>query len=135
LSIGPDDPRVEVAEHLYGAISAGDLEEAMRWAHPEIVLDWSRSRGPYHGVYVGHEGAREFVNEATSAFRDIEYFTDQWIRAGDQLVRVGGIRGVGRGSGVEIIGRGAQIFEFADGLVKRVILYQTKEEALAAAAG
>ena len=48
-------------------------------------------------------------------------------------MRVGGIRGKGRASGVEISGKGAQIFEFADRLVKRVTLYQTKEEALAAA--
>ena len=53
--------------------------------------------------------------------------------AGERLVRVGGIRGKGRASGVEISGKGAQIFEFADRLVKRFTLYQTKEEALAAA--
>ena len=39
--------------------------------------------------------------------------------AGERLVRVGGIRGKGRASGVEISGKGAQIFEFADRLVKR----------------
>jgi ketosteroid isomerase-like protein len=128
------DPRAEIAEHLYGAISAGDLDEAVRWAHPEIVLDWTRSRGPYKGMYEGHEGAREFVDEAITAFRDVEYFTDEWLTAGERLIRVGGIRAVGRSSGVEIEGHGAQIFEFADGLVKRVTLFQTKEEALAAAA-
>ena len=34
----------------------------------------------------------------------------------------------------EISGRGAQVLEFADGLVTRVTLYQSKEEAFAAAA-
>jgi hypothetical protein len=108
------------------------MEEALRWAHPEIALDWSRSRGPYQGIYKGHEGAGEFVSEAITVFRDVEYFTEEWIPAGKRLVRVGGIRGVGRGSGVEISGRGAQIFEFADGLVKRVTLFQSRDEALAA---
>jgi ketosteroid isomerase-like protein len=132
LSDGDVDPRIKVAEHLYGAIAAGDLDEAFRWAHPDIILDWSRSRGPYQGTYEGHQGAKDFVTEAITVFRDVEYFTEEWIPVEERLVRVGGLRGVGRSSGVEISGRGAQIFEFADGLVSRVTLYQTREEALAA---
>ena len=133
MSDGSQDPRIEVAEHLYKAIGAGDLDRALKWIHPEIVLDWTRSRGPYMGLYEGPEGARAFATEATSAFREIEYVTEEWISIGEVLVRVGGVRGVGRASGAEISGHGAQIFEFDGELVKRVTLFQTKEEALAAA--
>jgi ketosteroid isomerase-like protein len=133
LTEAPEDPRIGIAEHLYTAIAAGEIEEALRWAHPEIVLDWSRSRGPYQGVYERHEGARDFIREAVAVFRDVEYFTDDWIEAGDRLVRIGGIRGIGRQSGVEISGRGSQIFEFENGLVRRVTLFQSPDEALAAA--
>jgi uncharacterized protein len=134
LSDEPEDPRIRVAEQLYVAISAGDLEGALEFTHPDVVLDWSRSRGPYQGFYEGRAGAHEFVTEVIAVFREVEYFADEWIPAGDRLVRVGGVRGVGRGSGIEISGRGAQVFEFSDGLVRRVTLYQGKEEALAAAA-
>jgi len=103
--------------------------------HPDVVLDWSRSRAPYQGVYEGHAGAQELVRETIDAFRDIEYFADEWIPVGERLVRVGGIRGVGRSSGVEFSGRGSQVYEFEDGLVRRVTIYQSKEEALAAARG
>ena len=127
------DPRIEIAEHLYRSIAAGDLDQALKWAHPEIVLDWTRSRGPYMGLYEGAEGAKAFATEATSAFREIEYVTEEWILVGEALVRVGGLRGVGRASGIEISGHGAQIFEFENRLVKRVTLFQTKEEALTAA--
>jgi len=133
LSREPTDARIGIVEHLYEAISAGDVEEALRSAHPEIVLDWSRSRGPYRGLYEGHSGARDFIEEVNAAFREVEYFTDEWIPVGALLVRDGGLRGVGRQSGVEISARGCQIFEFSDGLVRRVTLYQSKEEALAAA--
>ncbi len=130
----PEDPRIGVAEQLYAAIESGDLEAALEFTHPDVDLDWTRSKGPYQGSYEGHAGAHEFVTEVITVFREVEYFAEEWIPVGERLVRVGGVRVVGRGSGIEISGRGAQVFEFDDGLVRRVTLYQSKKEALAAAA-
>ncbi len=134
MSGEPGDPPIRVAEQLYAAIGAGDLEAAVGFTKPDVVLDWSRSKGPYQGSYEGHAGTHEFVTEVITVFREVEYFTEEWIPVGERLVRVGGVRGFGRGSGIEISGRGAQVFEFAAGLVRQVTLYQSKEEALAAAA-
>jgi ketosteroid isomerase-like protein len=133
LSAAEGDPRIELAERALKVLAAGDSAAAVRYMHPDVVLDWSRSRAPYHGVYEGHAGAQELIGETIAAFREIEYFADEWIPVGERLVRVGGIRGVGRASGVEFSGRGAQVYEFEGELVSRVTLYQGKEEALAAA--
>jgi ketosteroid isomerase-like protein len=132
LSVGSDDPRVAALEQGYAALTAGDIEAAIVGMHPEIVFDWSRSNSPYQGIYEGHEAVRSLIEDIRDAFAELEYFTEEWVDAGARLIRVGGVRGRGRGSGAEVAMVGAQVIEFSDGLPARVTLYQTKDEALAA---
>jgi ketosteroid isomerase-like protein len=127
-----DDPRIAMSEEIYGALTAGDVESAMERMDPEIVFDWSRSNSPYAGVYEGRAAVRGLFEEFRSAFEGMEYFTEEWIDAGDRLVRIGGVRGRGRGSGIQVTMAGAQVVEFSGDRATRVTLYQTKDEALAA---
>jgi ketosteroid isomerase-like protein len=132
---GADDPRIAKAEEAYAALNAGDVDGAIERMDPDVVFDWSRSKSPYRGVYEGREAVRRLFEELRESFEEMEYKTVEWIPAGERLVRVGGVRGRGRGSGVEVAMEGGQVIEFADGLASRVTLYQTAEEALAAVAG
>jgi hypothetical protein len=66
-------------------------------------------------------------------FDEVQFVTEDWIPAGERLVRIGGVRGRGRGSGVEVAMVGGQVIEFTDGPASRVTRYQTAEEALEAA--
>jgi ketosteroid isomerase-like protein len=100
--------------------------------HPDGVADWSRSRGPFRGVYRGRQEVLAFFAEVDEAWDEVEYFHTELIPIGERVVRVGGMRARGRGSGVEIEASGAQVFEFRDGMVWRVTLYQDRDEALAA---
>ena len=47
------DP-LEVFRELADAIAGGDLDRAMQSIADDVVLDWSRSRGPLQGTYEGH---------------------------------------------------------------------------------
>jgi ketosteroid isomerase-like protein len=134
LSAGPDDPRVVAAEATYSALTAGDIDGAMEGFAQDVVFDWSRSNSPYQGVYEGRDAVRRLVEDLRDAFEGLEYFTEEWINAGERLIRVGGVRGRGRGSGAEVRMVGAQVIEFRDGLATSVTLYQDREEALAAVA-
>ena len=127
------DRRIELAEQNYAALTAGHVEEALSRLHPEIVFDWSRSNSPYAGVYEGRGAVRDLLEEIRDAFDDLEYFTEEWIEVEDRVVRVGGVRGRGRESGAEVEMKGGQLIEFSGVLPTRVTLYQTKDEALAAA--
>jgi ketosteroid isomerase-like protein len=130
----PDDPRVELILRVYSAASAEQVDEYLDTTHPDGVADWSRSRGPYMGVYRGRDEVVRFFAAVREAWGEFEYFHDELIDAGpDRIVRVGGMRARGRGSGIPIQATGAQLFEFKDGLIWRVTLYQDRAEALAAA--
>ena len=127
-----DDPRIAMAEKAYAELTAGDVEAAMERMDPGIVFDWSRSNSPYAGIFEGRAAVRRLFEEFRSAFEGMEYFTEEWIDAGDRLVRIGGVRGRGRGSGIEVTMAGAQVVEFSGDRPSHVTLYQTKDEALAA---
>ena len=127
------DARVELIEALTAATSRDEYEAVWAMYHPDVVYDWSRSRGPYHGVYSGLAEVQRFLEGMQDAWADLEFFHTELIPCGRGVVRVGGMRAKGRSSGVGIEATGAQLFEFEDGLVRRVTLFQSRDEALAAA--
>jgi ketosteroid isomerase-like protein len=130
---GSDDPRIAKAEEAYASLNAGDVDAALERMDPNVVFDWSRSKSPYRGVYEGRDAVRRLFEELRESFDQMQYVTEDWIPAGERLVRIGGVRGRGRGSGVEVAMVGGQVIEFTDGPASRVTLYQTAEEALEAA--
>jgi hypothetical protein len=64
------------------------------------------------------------------AWSDVEWFANEYVDAGDTVIRIGGIRVLGRGSGIEIDAAGAQVWEFRDGIAVAVRQCQSKEQAL-----
>jgi ketosteroid isomerase-like protein len=71
---------VEVVRRIYGALNQGDIDAALDASEDEVLHDWSRSVGPYQGIYRGREEVRAFwhaVGEATSALSfDVEQMGD-----------------------------------------------------------
>jgi ketosteroid isomerase-like protein len=128
------EAQIELIKRIFAAGARHELDEILELAQPDVVADWSRSRGPFSGVYRGREAVRDFFAGVVEVWTDLEYFHDEFIPVENCMVRVGGMRARGHGSGVEISARGAQVFEFEDGLLARVTLYQSKREALAAVA-
>ena len=127
-----DESRIELIKELFAANARDELESLLESAQPDLILDWSHSRGVRAGVYKGREAAFDFFAAFVDVWDELEYFHDEFIPLGETIVRVGGMRAKGRGSGVEITAKGAQVFEFRDGLLARMTLYQAKDEALAA---
>jgi ketosteroid isomerase-like protein len=118
---------------VYAAEARADLESVLETAHPEVVADWSRSRGPARGVYRGRQEVTDFFAFPHEAFDELEFFHDEFIPADDNtVIRIGGMKGKGRGSGAEVTARGATAWEFEGDKVIRVTIYQDREEALAA---
>lgn len=128
------DP-VEVFTKVTDAIAAGDLDRAMASLADDVVLDWSRSRGPLQGTYEGHSGSRRYWEQMYEVWDVVSWGLEVVARpAPDTAVLESKPRGRGRGSGIEMGGRGGLIVQVHDGKVSRVTLFQSPEEALAAAA-
>src|SRR5262245_3610418 len=118
---------------IWEALNRGDIEEAFKYASDDFVADWSSSEAPESGVYRGRDAVKAGFERTREVWSEMEYFETEMIDAGDQVVRVGGVRARGGASGAEVSAQGAQVWTFHGGTPISVRLYQSKEEALEAA--
>jgi ketosteroid isomerase-like protein len=113
------EENVATMRAIFEAVNRGDLDDTVaRIPEEDFVADWSESVAPERGVYRGRD--------------EVEYFESEIIDAGDLVVRVGGLRARGTGSGAEVTARGTQVWRFRGGTPISVRLYQSKAEALEA---
>jgi ketosteroid isomerase-like protein len=59
---------VEVVKRSVEAYLRGDIDAYLEGMGDDVVLDFSRARGPYRGVHRGREGARELFAVFWEAF-------------------------------------------------------------------
>jgi ketosteroid isomerase-like protein len=114
------------------AFKGRDFDGLRRHLHPDVVFDFSRSIGPGMGVYEGFEGVREFFDGFIEAWDQVDWqVTEVEELALDRLLITTWMGLRGRGSGVEIDARGAQLLEFTEGKVVRITFFQRRDEAAA----
>jgi ketosteroid isomerase-like protein len=127
------DP-MEVFRGATAAIVEGDLDTARSYLHEDIVLDWSRSRGPLQGIHRGSDGARNLWEEMLEAWEPTGWDIEVVGRPDPETVVVESRpQARGRGSGIEMGGRGGIVVRIRDGKLIAVTLFQSPEEALAEA--
>jgi ketosteroid isomerase-like protein len=126
------EQNVATVRAIFDALNGGDLDEALAHLPEDFVLDWSEANSPESGVYRSREQIRAVFERFTEPWSDFEWFESEIIDAGDLVVRVGGIRGRGEGSGLEVRARGATVWTFRGGKPRSLRLFQSKEEALEA---
>lgn len=126
------EQNVATVRAIWDAINRGDLDEAFAYAPDDFLFDWSASEAPERGVYRGPEAIRQAFEGTRDAWSELEYFESEIIDVGDRVVRIGGVRAKGKGSGVEVTAHGAQVWTFDGATPVSVRLYQSKEEALEA---
>jgi ketosteroid isomerase-like protein len=121
---------VEIVQRVSDAFLAADWEAALRSYGDAAELDMTRM--PAGGVYHGPEGVREFFTRWIAAWDHFEAERLDLIDAGDAVVQVSRITGVGKGSGAEVQMRSADVFFVEDGKIVRHVGYPDAAEALEA---
>ncbi|MGZ8665561.1 MAG: nuclear transport factor 2 family protein [Solirubrobacterales bacterium] len=123
-----------VVRSAVAAMKDGDLERLVENFAPDAVADWSNSQAPSRGVYHGREEiARGWRENLLSTFENVTVDADRIEAVGDGVIVVGShLRARGR-DGIEVDAHGGQVWKLRDGLVVRVTLFQSFDEALAAA--
>ena len=91
---------VETIRAVWEAINRGDLDAAIAHLPADFVADWSASLGPESGVFRGRDEIRRVFAWTTESWSEVEYFEDEIIDAGDQVVRAGGVRHEARAAGL-----------------------------------
>ena len=119
---------VDLVRSIY---SGGDLEAVLDSFSPDVEWDFTdRVFNPE--IYRGHDGVRAWQRELEDVWDDWENEVERVVDAGDSVVAIVRSKGRGRGSGVELSERWAQVWTIRDGLVTSVRHFRDPARALKA---
>lgn len=122
---------VDVVRRGFEAWNRRDLANWLGHLHPEVEIDWSRSRGPLKGVYRGREAAERLWNEFRSILEENTFEVAGFTEAGSEVVAPNTVRLRGR-DGIEVVARSTLVFAVENGSVARITMFQEEDEALKA---
>jgi ketosteroid isomerase-like protein len=122
---------VEIVRRAIEAFNREDFDAALQDAAPDMALDWSHSRGPNAGMYVGQDAIRRFWTDMIEPFEQTRFVPEEFISQGEHVVVPITARMTGRG-GIEVEAKGVTVVTFRDDRVVRWTMYQDKSEALEA---
>ena len=124
---------VETLRALYEAFNRQDLEDAIGYMHPEIEI-YPAVGGELHfpRVYRGHDGYRQWWEQAHEGFNVTVKIVEVLEAAGDRVLQVELWCPRGR-EGIDTELEVSDLYAFRDGLVSRVDGFRDRAEALEAA--
>ncbi|MGH2961036.1 MAG: nuclear transport factor 2 family protein [Solirubrobacterales bacterium] len=126
---------VEVVRGIIDAINRGDIDAVVESATEDFVTDWSNSRGLLSGIHRGRDQVREAFESFLEPWDSLRWEPEELIELDeDRVLTVSRLQMRGRGSGVEVNASGASIWTIRDRRAAAITLYQSKAEALEAAA-
>jgi ketosteroid isomerase-like protein len=96
------------------------------------VIDWSRARGPFRGIYRGEREREAFWDEFWSTFQCAQIETYDVVEAGAEVVVPNTAHMRGR-DGIEVSARSTFVFTVENGQTTCLRLFQERAEALEAA--
>ena len=117
---------------LYDAAVREDVEAVVALLHPDYAF-YPEQGAVMEPAYRGHEGARRYFRDAFEAWEILEFDVERVVDAGDRVVALFQMRNRGRGSGIELTGRWAEVWETTGTDVVASRFYQSHAEALEAA--
>jgi ketosteroid isomerase-like protein len=122
--------RSEVARAMYDAFNRGDMDAILELADPAIAVE---DHAVIDGTtYEGREGVVQFLAFQAEAFNAQSVELEELIETGEEIVAVIVLRGEGPMSRIPLEGRFTHVWEIAGGMVRRLRVYATKQEAFEA---
>lgn len=126
------EENVEIVRSIYRAwekggspVDSGLLADDIEWVNAKEAIE--------PGVRKGSSAFADAAAGVTSTFDDARIEFERFIDAGDQVVVVGTLRGVGHGSGIDIERRQGYLWTLRDGKAVRFQWFNDPAEALEAA--
>ena len=119
----------ELAARFNAAAEQRDVSQLEHLIAPDAVWDMSRSRGPYSGVYQGHDEIKTLLEGVIEAWEYMRFRRLSLYEVGSLLAEEIEVAMKGQGSGVEIVGQGARVYEFSGGRIARFVMFQDMDDA------
>ena len=126
------DERIERVRAFADAITARDVEAALEVCHPEVEFSSLMAQLDAR-PYSGHAGIRRYFREVDATWDEWRVEVEQLVPAPDgRVVIVMSTHLRGRGSGVPLAQRIANVWEFKDEKLWRASLHHEPADALRA---
>jgi ketosteroid isomerase-like protein len=127
---------IEIVARDSAALNRGDVDEAMQFFAPDAELRDLAGAPDQPGVVKGADAIREAWLLWTAEFDELSDEPEEWIDAGDVVIRRTHWQGRGKASGITIDRHQFDLCELRDGMVVRAIFgLDSIEEALEATGG
>jgi ketosteroid isomerase-like protein len=118
---------------IYEEWGRGNWRSRLEIYHPRMQWGWSDEFPGLGGVCEDQEDPNPRIRAWLSEWEDWRAVADEYLEIGDHVVVFTTYRGIGKGSGVEIIHEGAHVFQLRDGKVVRLEIFASRAKALESA--
>jgi ketosteroid isomerase-like protein len=118
---------VGIISWFVDAFNRGDLSALRENVAPDFELDFSRSKGPYAGVY-GLEEALDVLEGFSESWESLRFEVGELLEAGEQMVVPITVHVQGR-DGIAAQARGTWVITIRDGAVVHLRMYQDHQAA------
>jgi ketosteroid isomerase-like protein len=120
---------VEIVRRAIDAFNRRDLDAIE--SHPDVEVDWSRSRGLEAGIYRGREATQRFWATFYEVFDRVVVVPEELIDHGDRVMLVDRTHMRGR-DGIEVEVHNVSVARVRDGRILQWRLCSDRAEALKA---
>jgi len=130
--VAVSDDRITIARRGFDAFNRGEVEELVALSHPDC--EWLPFRAQLEGgAYRGHDGIREFARDMAEDWESFVVEMDETCQFGDNVLIVGRVRALARGSGVTVENRSGFVLEFDGDRIRRLVSFSDPDAARQAA--
>jgi ketosteroid isomerase-like protein len=123
---------VEVAKAFYEAYNARDTEAVDRLLHPEAEITTLSARGGLGGDW-SRGATKQYFEQLDEAWSGLRIEIEEYRELGERVIALGGVRGAGTSSHVELASDFAAVLVIRDSQIVLVDSYSNWEDALEAA--
>jgi ketosteroid isomerase-like protein len=122
----------DVLRRAFDAINQRDIDLALSEFADDVLIDFSRTIGPYQDVYRGKAEAVRPFKDFLEIWDEILFVAEEMRELGDdRIVLTVLVRVAGRG-GLRAEARGGQVWRFRDSKVIEICVFQSRRHADAA---
>jgi ketosteroid isomerase-like protein len=126
---------LEIVQRGFDAFNETGVEGILPFIHPEFEATTPPNLASEPDTYRGHDGIRRWFDSFDEVMEEIRWDADGYQQVGDQVVVEFTLRARGKTTGLDFGQEAVMVWSLRDGKAIRVELFETLDEALAAAKG
>jgi ketosteroid isomerase-like protein len=128
----PSSPNVALVQRAYDAFTRRDVEGLVATCAPDVEFHLPTAQLTRVGLpYRGHDGVRTYMRDAARVWSELRLEPREFHEGGDLVVAIGRVYAWGAGRVVDT--PAGWVWHIRDGLVARVDVYESADQALEAA--